>query len=87
MCHHLLEQYPDELVLLTTFGEAHPEILPARRARKFIAQISTGNAPDQVKKIFRKRFGRWFIHVPSAVDYLMNEDPLLLAPPSTEKCT
>lgn len=86
MRHPLLEQYPDELVLLTTFGEAHPEILPARRARKFIAQISTGHAPDQVRKIFRKRFGRWFIHVPSAVDYLTNEDPLLLDTPSPEEC-
>lgn len=75
--HPLLDQYPDNLVSVTTFGREHPEILSPRRAYGFIDQINNGAPAESIRRIFRKRFGRWFVHVPSLVEYLESEDPLL----------
>jgi len=73
--HPLLDEYPDRLVLVTEFGKSHPNILPPRRARSYIAGLYS--QPELIKRIFRKRFGRWFIHVPSLVEYLSIEDSLI----------
>lgn len=72
---HFMEQYPAEIALLTDFCEKFPDILPLRRARSAIDQINTGTATPELSKVFRKRFGRWHVHVPSLVAYMLNDDP------------
>ena len=75
MAHHLIEQYPEGVVLITDFGNDHPEILPTRRSRAFIDRLAA--EPEEVQRIFRKRFNRWFIHVPSLIEYLEIDKSLL----------
>lgn len=75
MSHYLLEQYPQSVALISDFSDAHPEIFTLRKCRTLIARIA--DQPEAVQRVFRKRFGRWYIHVPSLVEYLEAEDPLL----------
>lgn len=75
MQHHLLEQYPEGVVPLIQFGKDHPEILPERRSRAYIGRLA--REPEIVQHVFRKRFNRWFIHIPSLIEYLENESSLL----------
>ncbi|WOJ94214.1 hypothetical protein R0135_03365 [Congregibacter variabilis] len=73
--HYLIEKYPSGFETVTAFGKAHPEILPERRARNMIATLT--QQPEPVQRVFRKRFGRWGIHVPSLVNYLELDAPLI----------
>ena len=75
MNHPLIDRYQEQFVTLTAFGHKHPDVLPARRARHIIANLET--QPEQLRKVFRKRFGRWFVHIPSLVEYLEEGAPLL----------
>lgn len=71
MSHPLIEQYPEGFATLTRFGKEHPDLLPPRRARHMVATLL--QQPEPVRLIFRKRFGRWMLHIPSLVDYLEQE--------------
>lgn len=77
MNHPLNDQHPERIVSVTDFTKQHPELMPERRARNHIDQINRASAPEAIRKIFRKRFNRWFVHVPSLVDYLEKEESLL----------
>lgn len=74
MSHPLLEQYPEQFVTVTKFDKDHPDLLSARRSRHMIATIA--QQPEPVRRVFRKRFGRWFLHVPSLIAYLEQDDSL-----------
>jgi hypothetical protein len=73
--HYLLEKYPSGFATITAFGKADSEILPERRSRHMIATIT--QQPELVQRVFRKRFGRWMIHIPSLINYLEQEDSLV----------
>lgn len=75
MQHHLLNQYPEGVVLITDFGSDHPDILSTRKARNIIDRLAA--EPQIVQRVFRKRFNRWYVHVPSLIDYLEMESPLV----------
>lgn len=77
MAHYLIDQYPALVVPIIQFGEEHPDILPTRRSRRVIANLEAHD--DSVKKIFRKRFGRWYVHVPSLIEYMEREDSIIAA--------
>ncbi len=73
--HQLLKQYPEGVALITDFGRDHPEILSTRKSRNIIDRLAC--QPDIVQRVFRKRFNRWYIHIPSLVDYLETEESLV----------
>lgn len=75
MQHYLLEQYPEEVSLITTFGGDHPEILSTRKCRNIIDRLAA--EPLIVQRVFRKRFNRWYVHIPSLIDYLECQEPLV----------
>lgn len=75
MTHPLIQQYPEGLVTITAFGNDHPDLMPARRARHMIDTLAS--QPEPVQRVFRKRFGRWFLHVPSLVNYLELDQSLV----------
>ena len=75
MRHYLLEQYPEEVVLITTFGKENPEILSTRKSRNIIDRLQV--QPEIVRRIFRKRFNRWYVHIPSLIAYLESEQSLI----------
>ena len=79
MTHPLILRYPEGLVTITTFGNDHPDLMPTRRARHMIDTIAI--QPEPVQRVFRKRFGRWFVHIPSLVDYLELESALVSKAP------
>lgn len=74
MTHFLVEKYPEGFVPIAEFGSSHPDLMPLRRAQHFITNLES--QPLDVQRIFRKRFGRWFIHVPSLVAHLEDEASL-----------
>ena len=77
MSHHLLEKYPTQIVPIIQFGADHPDILPLRRSRSCIANLE---AQDEIiKRIFRKRFGRWYVHIPSLIEYMETEESIISA--------
>ncbi|MCR9104749.1 MAG: hypothetical protein NXI15_05605 [Gammaproteobacteria bacterium] len=75
MQHYLLEQYPEGVVLITDFGDDHPEILSTRKSRNIIDRLAA--EPRMVQKVFRKRFNRWYVHIPSLIEYLENQESLV----------
>lgn len=75
MIHPLIDQYPEQFVTLTKFNRDHSDLLPERRARHMIATLSM--QPKPVQRVFRKRFGRWFLHIPSLVNYLEDGAPFV----------
>ena len=75
MMRTLLEQYPDGIALITDFGESHPEILSTRKSRAVIDRIAA--EPPIVRRVFRKRFSRWYVHIPSLVEYLEHHEPII----------
>lgn len=75
MSQPILEKYPAGVVLLTAFCNEHPELLPLRRARTYIATLY--EQPENIQRIFRKRLGRWHVHVPSLIEYYENPTPVL----------
>lgn len=77
MQHYLIEQYPADFVPLKVFTDEHPDLMPLRRARALIANLE--NQDDDVQRIFRKRFGRWLIHVPSLIAHLDREESIIAA--------
>jgi hypothetical protein len=77
MQHSLIEQYPTLFSPLKDFTAKHPDLMPMRRARACIANLE--NQDDDVKLIFRKRFGRWYIHVPSLIAYMEREESIISA--------
>jgi hypothetical protein len=74
MAHFLIEQYPTVVVPIIQFGKDHPEILTETRSRKFIANLDSRG--EEVQRIFRKRFGRWYIHIPSLIEYMELEESI-----------
>lgn len=68
--HPLEKKYPDNFVMVTTFGEQTPDVLGKRQAYSHIDRINRGTASPEIRRIFRKRFGRWYIHIPSLVEYM-----------------
>lgn len=68
MRHQLLEQYPEGVALITDFGRDHPEILTTRKCRNIIDRLAA--EPEIVQRVFRKRFNRWYVHIPSLIEYL-----------------
>jgi len=73
--HYLEQKYPIEFVPLREFCAAHPDLLPEPRARKYIANLTSQHS--LVQRIFRKRFGRWHVHVPSYVAYMNDEQSII----------
>lgn len=74
MLEVLLKEFPTGFATLKEFSEQYPQILSVRRARNSIATLAS--QPPAVQKIYRKRFGRWFIHIPSLVAYMEDETPI-----------
>ncbi len=77
MQHILLEQYPTGFCPLNQFGAEHPNLMPTRRARQKIATLEQQD--EDVKRIFRKRFGRWYIHIPSLIAYMERDESIIPA--------
>lgn len=81
MSHYLLEQYPEGVALITDFGKDHPDILSLRKSRNYIDRITRPDPenpiPDAIKLVFRKRFNRWYVHIPSLIEYLECQEPLV----------
>lgn len=75
MEHSLLRQYPEGVALITEFGNDHPEILSVHHCRKIIDRLAS--EPPIVQRVFRKRFNRWYVHIPSLIEYLEHQDSLV----------
>lgn len=75
MHHPLNQEHPTGVVMLTAFCEQHPDILPLRRARFYISTLY--EQPETIQRIFRKRMGRWHVHVPSLIAYFEDPTPVL----------
>ena len=70
---YLLEQHPHGIVLLTTFCEKHPELLPLRRGRAVIDRLD--DEPPDIQSVFIKVFGRWHVNIPRFAKHMVPEQP------------
>jgi len=77
MAHFLIEQYPTQVVPIIQFGDDHPDILPLRRSRKCIASLATQE--ECIQRIFRKSFNRWYVHIPSLIEYMERDESIISA--------
>ncbi|MEP5568089.1 MAG: hypothetical protein ABJN62_09675 [Halioglobus sp.] len=75
MLDYLIQKYPTGYALITDFGDSFPEIMSTTKARKHINRLD--DESESVRKIFRKRLSRWYLHIPSLCEYMEREEPLI----------
>ncbi len=75
LAEYLLKQYPIQFALVTKFSRENPELAPERRLRGMIDTLAS--QPEQVKRCFKKRGGRWHIDVVAFAEMMADERPIL----------
>ena len=72
---YLLSKYPHGMPLVTDFCAGDPDLLKLRTARRNIDRLES--LPEELRRCYRKRAGRWHLDVLAYCGYMMDERPII----------